>query len=164
MISFKVTHHCSCRKTHNNNYQKLLGPVQTSNFTCAEPNTYLARPKTRDKLGIGFKKNWLDIHGVFLPTLDTNDSFWIPRFISRPLVNLAQNVCFVSQRSFQYCVWVKQSNMHGSFTIFGSKFFRQYSIYRIPWLGTCIVDAVSFLRFMMSQRYKSFLLPPRMHF
>ena len=23
----------------------LLGPVQTSNFTCAEPNTYLGRPK-----------------------------------------------------------------------------------------------------------------------
>ena len=22
-----------------------LGPVQTSNFTCAEPNTYLGRPK-----------------------------------------------------------------------------------------------------------------------
>ena len=26
-------------------YKKILGPVQTSNFTCPEPNTYLGRPK-----------------------------------------------------------------------------------------------------------------------
>ena len=25
--------------------RSTLGPVQTSNFTCAEPNTYLGRPK-----------------------------------------------------------------------------------------------------------------------
>ena len=45
-------------------------------------------------------------------------------------------------------------NMHGSFTMFSSKFFRQYSIYRTLRLGTCIVNAVSFLRLMISQRSK----------
>ena len=29
----------------SNFIKRLLGPVQTSNFTCAEPNTYLDRPK-----------------------------------------------------------------------------------------------------------------------
>ena len=30
---------------HGRGVDKALGPVQASNFTCAEPNTYLGRPK-----------------------------------------------------------------------------------------------------------------------